>query len=117
MQQVHAEMFASNVIPFRQSVLPRHREYLARWLKAGLCMGLCDADIFSPSEASDDSMQQIVVWVRESADPAYLIRPSGSRWEIVDPIRETVLSRQATIELALNFIRPVLPLQGNVVAA
>ena len=109
---------SSNVVPFRLAVLPRHREYLARWLDAGLCMGLCDADVFiaeSASGAADG--EQVLVWVRESADPAYLIRPEGARWVVVDAIRNYELSRQTSFELALNFVRPVLPMQGSTVAA
>ncbi|GBR05728.1 hypothetical protein [Acetobacter oeni] len=109
--------YTTNVVPFRQGVLPRHREYLARWLNAGLCMGLCDADIFIDDDAGYCGAEQILVWVRESADPAYIIRPAGSRWMVVDAIRGHLLSKQDSFELALNFIRPVLPLRGNVAAA
>lgn len=109
--------YTSNVIPFRLSVLPRHREYLARWLSAGLCMGLCDADIFIDDEVGSCDAEQILIWVRESADPAYIIRPIGSCWMVVDAIRGNMLSQQTSFELALNFVRPVLPLRGNVAAA
>ncbi|NHN85931.1 hypothetical protein GOB93_14955 [Acetobacter musti] len=107
----------SNVVPFRMSVLQRHREHLARWLNAGLCMGLCDADVCVDDEAGYCNAEQILIWVRESADPAYIIRPMGSRWVVVDALRSNILSQQASFELALHFIRPVLPLRGNVVAA
>ncbi|XAO72209.1 MAG: hypothetical protein AAYR33_04785 [Acetobacteraceae bacterium] len=41
-------------------------------------MRLCDADIVSVDSASGKGVQrQVVVWVRESADPAYLIGPTG----------------------------------------
>lgn len=107
----------SNVVPFRMGILPRHREYLAHWLNAGLCMGLCDADICRDEEASHAEAEQILVWVRENADPAYIVRPEGNRWVVVDAIRDRELSRQSSFDLALNFIRPVLPVQGKVAAA
>lgn len=107
-----------NVVPFRQAVLPRHREYLSRWLNADLCMGLCDADIFvSDGDTGAVGSEMVLVWVRESADPAYIIRPEGLRWVVVDAIRDYELSRQTSFEHALNFVRPVLPVQGSTVAA
>ncbi|GBQ21185.1 hypothetical protein [Tanticharoenia sakaeratensis] len=102
----------SNVVPLRQDVLPRHREYLARWLDAGLRMGLCDADIYSDSRPGcGEVVNHVLVWVRESADPAYLIRPQGMRWVLIDQIRESDLGIYSSFEAALNAIRPVLPIR------
>lgn len=39
---------ASNIVPLRQGLLPRHREYLLRWLEAGQRMGVFDAEITRP---------------------------------------------------------------------
>jgi hypothetical protein len=107
----------SNVVPFRTAILPRHREYLGRWLEAGLCMGLMDADICGDHEASFADAEIALVWVRENADPAYIIRPEGTRWGVIDALRGNLLGYQPSFELALDFIRPVLPLQGNAAAA
>ncbi|WP_025885789.1 hypothetical protein [Asaia prunellae] len=100
----------SNVIPLRFNVLPRHREYLSQWLQAGLAMGLCDADI--ETEGRDDTVTHILIWVRENADPAYMIKPRGMRWVLIDHIREHELGVYASLERALHTVRPVLPLKS-----
>ncbi|GBR13221.1 MULTISPECIES: hypothetical protein [Asaia] len=103
----------SNVIPLRFNVLPRHREYLSQWLQAGLAMGLCDADIETECfEGRDEAVAHILIWVRENADPAYMIKPRGLRWVLIDHIREHELGVYASLELALHTVRPVLPLKS-----
>ncbi|WP_254454879.1 hypothetical protein [Acetobacter estunensis] len=109
--------FGSNVIPFRMGFLARHREYLARWLEAGQRMGLCSTEICIDEDAPATCNEVIVVWVRENASPAYLIRPDGARWLVIDALRDTTLSRESSLEMALDFIRPALPIQDKVVAA
>ncbi|AOX19446.1 hypothetical protein [Kozakia baliensis] len=105
--------FHENVIPLRFSVLPRHREYLSRWLDAGSCMGICDADIALDNHAGQkDMIAHVLIWVRENADPAYMIRPKGLRWVLIDQIREHELGVYASFELALHRVRPVLPLKS-----
>ena len=92
---------APNVVEFRLRVATRHREHLARWLKAGHRMGLHDADASHPD--------QVVIWVRENPDPAYLIEADGRHWVVNDCIRgDRPLGRYRTFEEALHSIRPVL---------
>ncbi|WP_428377302.1 hypothetical protein [Lichenicoccus sp.] len=100
----------SNVVSLRLSFLPRHREYLLRWLQAGASMGLCDVDV-SPRAASNRepvTLEHVLVWVRENADPAYMIRPEGMRWLVIDHVRNHKLGSFASFEAALYCIRPVL---------
>ncbi|MCQ8239454.1 hypothetical protein [Rhizosaccharibacter radicis] len=94
----------SNVVPMRLRILPRHREYLARWLDAGASMGLCDADACADGVEPD----HVLVWVRENADPAYMIRPEGLRWHLIDQVRNSRLGSFPRFENALYAIRPVL---------
>jgi len=103
----------SNVIPLRMSVLQRHREYLMRWLDAGARMGLCDADV---CRDENGMAEQILVWVRENADPAYRVRPEGMRWVLTDHLRDHRLGTFEDFESALQAIRPVLPV-GAIAAA
>ncbi|MBV9538636.1 MAG: hypothetical protein JOY70_06855 [Acidisphaera sp.] len=100
---------ADNVVPFRLSVLPRHRVLLQKWLSAGRCMGLCDASLYGPS-ADGPKTSYVLVWVRENADPAYMVFPEGARWVVTDHLRQHHLARVRTFEEALHFIRPVLPM-------
>lgn len=95
-----------NVIPLRLSFLPRHREYLMRWLDAGACMGLCDVDVAARSD--DGLIEHVLVWVRENADPAYLVRPEGMTWVLIDHLRDHRLGAFKSFEAALYAIRPVL---------
>lgn len=90
------------VVPLRLSVLPRHRSYLMAWLQAGARMGLCDADVARGS-------QEVYVWVRENADPAYAIKGVGLRWVVFDHLRARKLGTFASFEAALTCIRPVKP--------
>ncbi|BCK75179.1 hypothetical protein AA0242T_0006 [Acetobacter aceti NRIC 0242] len=116
--QTDQSVFPSNVIPFRMAViLPRHREYLARWLEAGKRMGLCDAEFCIDDEATFADSEQALIWVRENASPAYVVHPEGTHWVVVDALRGNVLSHESSFEMALDFIRPALPLQGSVAAA
>ena len=109
---------SSNVVSLRLCFLPRHREYLMRWLQAGASMGLCDADV-SPRAAGDrDSvmLEHVLVWVRENADPAYMIRPEGMRWLVIDHVRNHKLGSFPSFEAALHCIRPVLTMDATVAA-
>ncbi|GBR53318.1 hypothetical protein AA106555_1253 [Neokomagataea thailandica NBRC 106555] len=104
----------SNIVPLRQGVLPRHREYLSRWLEAGLRMGLFDAEITTTSQRgetheSSAAIEHILVWVRENPQPAYMLRPQGMHWVLIDQLREHKLGSYSSFEVALNTIRPVLP--------
>lgn len=106
MNMMDHEVSASNVVPFRLGFLPRHYEYLMRWLQAGMCMGLCDVDVASADKGED--IEHVLVWVRENADPAYMIRPEGMRWVLIDQLRDRRLSSYRSFEAALYAIRPVL---------
>lgn len=97
---------ADNVIPLRQKILPHHKNYLAQWLEAGLPMGLLDALV----ESVSPHKEQITIWVRENAEPAYIICPSGGHWVLKDHLHEHELGRFASLDKALNKVRPVLPL-------
>ncbi len=100
-----------NVVLLRQRVLPGHSAVLARWVEAGRRMGLCDASAFTPgTEAGANSY--VLVWVRENIDPAYMIVPEGTEWVVVDAVRQQNLVRVRSFLAALNFIRPVLPLEA-----
>ncbi len=108
----------SNVVSLRLSFLPRHREYLMRWLQAGASMGLCDADV-SPrvtTQRDPAMIEHVLVWVRENADPAYMIRPEGMRWQVIDHVRNHKLGNYASFEAALHCIRPVLTTDATVAA-
>lgn len=109
---------ACQILPFQLEILPHHRDYLSRWLEAGLPMGLCDADVFSSTEKrAGSSSEYVVVWVRETADPAYKIFSLGNKWIVVDAIRENSLGQFSSFADALLMIRPVLPRQEKIVAA
>nr|WP_294916180.1 hypothetical protein [uncultured Neokomagataea sp.] len=102
----------SNIVPLRQGVLPRHREYLSRWLEAGLRMGLFDAEITTTHQddtRDNAAIEHILVWVRENPQPAYMLRPQGMSWVLIDQLREHKLGSYSSFEVALNTIRPVLP--------
>ncbi len=107
----------SNIVPLQIRFLPRHREYLLRWLGAGAAMGLCDVDV-TPRTPTDSAvhLEHVLVWVRECADPAYMIRPEGMRWLVVDHLRNHKLGSFSSFEAALHYIRPVLA-HGATVAA
>lgn len=115
MMSLHQEpkSFHANVVPLHFNILPRHREYLSRWLQAGLCMGLCDADIETEvSTVRGEAVTHVLVWVRENPDPAYVIEPRGMRWVLIDHIRGHELGIYNSFEQALHTIRPVLPLSS-----
>ena len=111
---------SSNVVLLRQGLLPRHREYLSRWLDAGLRMGLFDAEVTTSERVIDMDgnapVDHVLVWVRENPDPAYMLRPQGLRWILIDQLRNHELGSYASFELALHTIRPVLPLAEIAVA-
>ncbi|QHI96386.1 hypothetical protein GT348_04605 [Aristophania vespae] len=97
---------AHNIVPFRQKILPRHKDYLSQWLEAGLTMGLLDALIDPLSPKAD----HILIWVRENTEPAYAVSPLGGKWVLTDRLNEYELGRFSSLDKALNKIRPVLPL-------
>jgi hypothetical protein len=104
-----SELSAANVIALRQRILPRHCALLARWIEAGQRMGLCDASAFF-SEPGERQQDYVLVWVRENADPAYMVAPDGFGWLVTDTLRQQPLAKLGSFEAALNFIRPVLTL-------
>jgi len=108
----------SNVVSLRLCFLPRHREFLMRWLQAGASMGICDADVSPRARSADDSvvLEHVLIWVRENADPAYMIRPEGMRWLVIDYLRNHKLGSFASFEAALICIRPVLTVDDTVAA-
>ncbi|WP_459986939.1 hypothetical protein [Komagataeibacter kakiaceti] len=108
MSMMEQRDFSNKVVSLRQGFLPRHREYLMRWLQAGACMGLCDADITSHNEHDEPDIEHVLVWVRENANPAYMIRPEGMGWILIDQIRNHPLASYRSFEAALHAIRPVL---------
>lgn len=71
-------------------------------------MGLCDADITSHNEHDEPDIEHVLVWVRENANPAYMIRPEGMGWMLIDQIRNHPLATYRSFEAALHAIRPVL---------
>ncbi len=109
---------SSNVVSLRLCFLPRHREFLMRWLQAGASMGLCDADVSPRATAQRDTvmLEHVLVWVRENADPAYMIRPEGMRWLVIDHVRNHKLGSFSSFEAALHCIRPVLNTDATVAA-
>ena len=104
-----------NVVPMHQRIMPRHTALLARWLDAGRRMGLCDASAFQPERprlaGEGPRHDYVLVWVRENIDPAYMVVPEGAHWVVVDAVRQQTLARLSSFTAALNFIRPVLPLE------
>ena len=100
---------ALNVVVLRQRVMVHHRAVLRRWLEAGRCMGLCDASAY-PRVPGEIETDYVLVWVRENADPAYMVTPDGMRWRVQDCIRGELLGRHPSFEAALHSIRPVLKL-------
>ena len=106
------EDFPPNVVVLRQRIMPSHTALLARWVEAGRRMGICDASMFVPHATSTDAENYVLVWVRENIDPAYMIVPEGTHWMVVDAVRQQNLNRLRSFAEALNFIRPVLPLEA-----
>lgn len=116
MHMMDQQASATNVVSLRQGFLPRHREYLMRWLQAGACMGLCDADITNRDENDEVDMDHVLVWVRENANPAYMVRPEGMGGVLIDQIRERPLATYRSFEAALHAIRPMLSCGATVAA-
>jgi hypothetical protein len=98
---------SSTVVAFRLALTDRHRESLARWVKAGQRMGLHDAQICADPDQPAGRGQQAVIWVRENADPAYAVIPRHGAWQVKDCIRSRALGEFRSFEEALDFIRPV----------
>jgi hypothetical protein len=101
----------SNVVVLHPRVTPQHTALLTRWLEAGRRMGLCDASAFFP-DRTDRQRDYVLVWVRENSDPAYMVQSEGAAWVVTDAVRERELARLPSFAAALNFIRPVLPLEA-----
>ncbi|QEO18338.1 hypothetical protein [Acetobacter vaccinii] len=118
MANTSATLNVCQVIPFQMEILSRHKDYLMRWLEAGMPMGVSDADIF-PAEEKQSGMSSgyVLVWVRETPDPAYKVYSRGNRWFVVDAIRDNVLGNFPSFSGALNMIRPVLTVEKDIVAA
>ncbi|TPW35706.1 hypothetical protein [Oecophyllibacter saccharovorans] len=105
-----------NVIALRQKFLKHHRIHLEKWLVAAAPMGILDGQITgmgSPSPSSQAGHEQIVIWVRENASPAYCVHSAGNSWVVMDALQQLELGRFPKFCLALHRIRPVLPLDGN----
>ncbi len=102
---------ATNVVVLHPRITSRHTTLLARWLEAGRRMGLCDASAFFP-DRGERQRDYVLVWVRENPDPAYMIQFEGGNWAVTDAVRERELSRLPSFAAALQFIRPVLPLEA-----
>lgn len=100
----------SNLLVLHPRITATHTALLARWLAAGLCMGLCDAHAYSP-KGRERGRDYVLVWVRENPDPAYMIQAAGASWVITDLVRDQILDRKPSFAAALHFIRPVLPLE------
>ncbi|MCT6879317.1 MAG: hypothetical protein ACRCVY_04795 [Commensalibacter sp.] len=96
----------SNIIPFRGCFLPYHHTYLKRWFEASVRMGICDIEVRKGD--SKISVDHILIWVRENANPAYIVRPLDHKWEVFDYIQKKRLGVYSIFEQALNSIRPVL---------
>lgn len=101
----------SNIVILHPRITPRLTALLARWLDAGRRMGLCDASAFFP-DRSDRQRDYVLVWVRENPDPAYMVQSERGVWVVTDAVRERELARLPSFAAALNFIRPVLPLEA-----
>ena len=102
---------ASNIVVLHPRITSRHTALLARWLDAGQRMGLCDACAFFP-DRDERQRDYVLVWVRENPDPAYMVQSAGPVWVVTDAVRERELARLSNFTAALNFIRPVLPLEA-----
>jgi hypothetical protein len=90
--------------------MPRHVALLSRWLDAGRRMGLCDATVSAGDRPASErgASDYVLIWVRENIDPAYLIRPDGLCWVVIDAVREEEIGRTRAFASALYLIRPVL---------
>jgi hypothetical protein len=82
-------------------------------------MGLCDASVFAPeptvgktAKPARPAPDYVLVWVRENIDPAYIIRPEGLMWVVIDAVRQNRLASTRSFAAALHFIRPVLKLEA-----
>ena len=104
------------IVRLQQRVLPCHTELLARWLAAGRRMGLCEAAAFRPERPGvlpfGPRHDYVLVWVRENSDPAYMVLPDGVQWTVVDMLRQQKLRSVGSFAAALDFIRPVLPVEA-----
>lgn len=97
----------ADFVETRSCITDAHRAHLKRWLFAGRRMGLHDGQIFFGQVSGEPSGPYIAIWVRENADPAYVVKPEGRRWIVSDAIRNMPLGNFDRLEAALQFIRPV----------
>lgn len=102
---------SATLLTLHQRITSAQTALLARWVAAGLPMGLCDAHAYMP-RGRERGPDYVLVWVRENPDPAYMIQPAGHVWVVTDLVRDRVLDRKPSFAEALNFIRPVLPLDA-----
>lgn len=113
-----SQQHTCQIIPFQMEITSRQQAYLTRWVQAAQPMGICDADVFvSEQKQAGVSAGYVVVWVRETPDPAYQIYCHGNRWVVMDAIRDNKLGCFNTFADALNMIRPVMPREQGIVAA
>ena len=113
-----SQQHTCQIIPFQMEITSRQQAYLTRWVQAAQPMGICDADVFvSEQKQAGISAGYVVVWVRETPDPAYKIYCHGNRWIVMDAIRDNKLGSFNTFADALNMIRPVMPREQGIVAA
>jgi hypothetical protein len=97
----------NNVVSLWSRLSSSNREHLSRWIKAGRALGLIDFETIYARGGPDRGNVQVLIWVREAADPAYRVDPNGYGWTVSDNLRGNELSRHPTFELALEAIRPV----------
>ena len=72
MANTSATLNVCQVIPFQMEILSRHKDYLMRWLEAGMPMGVSDAEILTAEEKhSRLSSRYSLVRVRVTPDTAY----------------------------------------------
>jgi len=92
---------AENVVSLHLRVLPRHLDEASSWVRAGSRMGLLDVAI------TEDVQQALVVWVRESSEPAYLVTPVRMDWVVTDYTSGRKLGAFRQFAQALRCIRPI----------
>lgn len=97
----------ADFVEVRSCITDVHRAHLKRWLFAGRRMGLHDGQIFYGRVPGEPPGPYIAIWVRENADPAYIVKPDGRRWSVADAVRNVPLGNFDRLEAALQFIRPV----------
>lgn len=102
---------ADNVVLLRQKILPCHQLILSCWLEAGYRMGLLDACVapFSHHDVLPEGPKQVLVWTRDHASPAYIIRPQNQCWQLLDNLQNREIGRYRCFNTVLNNIVSALP--------